>query len=29
LLMLYQPLESLTYTAWAMEGATAWRKTLF
>jgi ABC-type multidrug transport system fused ATPase/permease subunit len=23
LLMLYQPLESLTYTAWAMEGATA------
>ncbi|HSP44823.1 MAG TPA: ABC transporter ATP-binding protein [Chthoniobacterales bacterium] len=27
LLMLYQPLESLTYTAWAMEGATAgaWR----
>ena len=23
LLMLYQPLESITYTAWAMEGATA------
>ena len=23
LLMLYQPLESLTYTAWAMEGAAA------
>ena len=23
LLMLYQPLEALTYTAWAMEGATA------
>jgi len=23
LVMLYQPLESLTYTAWAMEGATA------
>ncbi len=21
--MLYQPLEALTYTAWAMEGATA------
>ena len=26
LLMLYQPLESLTYTAWAMEGATAGAK---
>ena len=28
LLMLYQPLESLTYTAWAMEGATAGGKAL-
>src|SRR5207247_1366919 len=26
LLMLYQPLESLTYTTWAMEGATAGAK---
>src|SRR5438876_11250328 len=26
LLMLYQPLESMTYTAWAMEGATAGAK---
>jgi ATP-binding cassette subfamily B protein/subfamily B ATP-binding cassette protein MsbA len=29
LLMLYQPLESLTYTTWAMEGATSGAKTLF
>src|SRR5438128_10737367 len=29
LLMLYQPLESLTYTAWAMEGATAGGKRCF
>jgi len=29
LLMLYQPLESLTYTAWAMEGATACAKRCF
>ncbi len=29
LLMLYQPLESLTYTAWAMEGATAGAKRCF
>ena len=28
LVMLYQPLEELTYTAWAMEGATAGRATL-
>ena len=28
LFMLYQPMESLTYTAWAMEGATAGAKTL-
>ncbi len=28
LLMLYQPLESLTYTTWAMEGATAGRAAL-
>jgi ABC-type multidrug transport system fused ATPase/permease subunit len=27
--MLYQPLESLTYTAWAMEGATAGAKRCF
>ncbi len=29
LLMLYEPLESLTYTAWAMEGATAGAKRCF
>ncbi|PYL06195.1 MAG: hypothetical protein DME34_09540 [Verrucomicrobia bacterium] len=29
LLMLYQPLESLTYTAWAMEGARAGAKRCF
>jgi ATP-binding cassette subfamily B protein len=29
ILMLYQPLESLTYTAWAMEGATAGAKRCF
>src|SRR6202047_3790913 len=29
LLMLYQPLESLTYTAWAVEGATAGAKRCF
>src|SRR3954468_10349440 len=29
LLMLYQPLESLTYTAWAMEGATAGTRRCF
>src|ERR1700704_3477227 len=29
LLMLYHPLESLTYTAWAMEGATAGAKRCF
>ena len=29
LLMLYQPIESLTYTAWAMEGATAGAKRCF
>src|SRR3954464_13998888 len=29
LLMLYQPLEALTYTAWAMEGATAGAKRCF
>src|SRR5213596_688301 len=29
LLKLYQPLESLTYTAWAMEGATAGAKRCF
>ena len=29
LAMLYQPLESLTYTAWAMEGATAGAKRCF
>src|SRR6516225_1121481 len=29
LLMLYQPLESLTYTAWAIEGATAGAKRCF
>src|SRR5260370_42519502 len=29
LLMLYQPLESLTYTTWAMEGATAAAKPCF
>jgi ATP-binding cassette subfamily B protein len=29
LLMLYQPLESLTYTAWAMEGAAAGAKRCF
>src|SRR5216117_2254588 len=29
LLMLYQPLESLTYTTWAMEGATAGAKLCF
>src|SRR6266481_6727907 len=29
LLMLYQPLESLTYTIWAMEGATAGAKRCF
>ncbi len=29
LLMLYQPLESLTYTMWAMEGATAGAKRCF
>ena len=29
LLMLYQPLESLTYTTWAMEGATAGGKRCF
>ena len=29
LVMLYQPLESLTYTAWAMEGATAGAKRCF
>ena len=29
LLMLYQPLESLTYTAWAMEGAVAGAKRCF
>jgi len=28
-LMLYQPLESITYTAWAMEGATAGAKRCF
>jgi len=28
-LMLYQPLESLTYTAWAMEGATAGARRCF
>ena len=27
--MLYQPLESLTYTTWAMEGATAGAKRCF
>jgi ABC-type multidrug transport system, ATPase and permease components len=27
--MLYQPLESLTYTAWAMEGATAGARRCF
>src|SRR5258707_9289432 len=29
LLMLYQPIESLTYTTWAMEGATAGAKRCF
>jgi ATP-binding cassette, subfamily B, bacterial len=29
LLMLYQPIESLSYTAWAMEGATAGAKRCF
>src|ERR687892_248142 len=29
LLMLYQPLESLTYTTWAMEGATAGAESCF
>lgn len=29
LVMLYQPLESITYTAWAMEGATAGAKRCF
>src|SRR5450631_1179991 len=29
LLMLYQPLQSLTYTAWAMEGATAGARRCF
>ncbi len=29
LIMLYQPLESLTYTAWAMEGATAGARRCF
>jgi len=29
LVMLYQPLESLTYTAWAMEGATAGARRCF
>ncbi|HEY2139378.1 MAG TPA: ABC transporter ATP-binding protein, partial [Chthoniobacterales bacterium] len=29
LLLLYQPLESLTYTAWAMEGATAGARRCF
>lgn len=29
LMMLYQPLESLTYTAWAMEGATAGARRCF
>ena len=29
LLMLYQPLEALTYTAWAMEGATAGARRCF
>ena len=29
LMMLYQPLEALTYTAWAMEGATAGAKRCF
>ena len=29
LLMLYQPLESMTYTAWAMEGATAGARRCF
>jgi ATP-binding cassette subfamily B protein/subfamily B ATP-binding cassette protein MsbA len=29
LLMLYQPLESITYTAWAVEGATAGAKRCF
>src|SRR5438270_9383884 len=29
LLMLYQPLESLTYTTWAMEGATAGARRCF
>src|SRR5207237_10497582 len=29
LLMLYQPLESLTYTTWAMEGPTAGAKRCF
>src|SRR5437870_9620638 len=29
LLMLYQPLESITYTAWAMEGATAGARRCF
>src|SRR4029453_17795933 len=29
LVMLYQPLEALTYTAWAMEGATAGAKRCF
>src|SRR5437660_10370868 len=29
LLMLYHPLESITYTAWAMEGATAGAKRCF
>src|SRR2546425_8235667 len=29
LLILYQPLESITYTAWAMEGATAGAKRCF
>jgi len=29
LLMLYEPLQSLTYTAWAMEGATAGAKRCF
>src|SRR5205823_14938488 len=29
LLILYQPLESITYTAWEMEGATAGAKRCF
>src|SRR5205085_462918 len=29
LLMLYQPLEALTYTTWAMEGATAGARRCF